>query len=376
MGISIVNRWWFFLSVCSLLLLSAATGAHEFEPTTAEVYVYSPSVVNLSVEVDLIELVAGQLDMDGDGKELISAVRALPFADIVRAVDGAKNILNEQLEVYVDGTQLRLQAFESASPIRIYELIKLDPNSAIYRTAFYSKAGLDGGSELQFRFPQALGTVSLYIVSPSQMLVVPNELSSGYLMEAGGIQGFSTKAATAVNYAHHGFRHVVPLGLDHILFVVALCLLSIRVSTLVWQISAFTLAHTLTLGLSSAGIISLSSDIVEPLIALSIAWVAIENLIAKKLHYWRILIVFLFGLLHGLGFAGALKGLGLSSSQWLTSLISFNLGVELGQILVVALTLLMVYWWRDKRWYPRFVQTPLCLMIGAMGLFWAVQRII
>lgn len=361
------------------LCLSVNTNAHEFEVTEASVIVYSDTEFGLSINVDLIELFGNQLSIDvpeneGSAEQMIESVRSLPLSDIISAVQSAKENFRLSVNVYVDGSLAELEEFETASAMNLYQLLQRNPEMTTYRAEFTSTGVFESGSELQIQFPESLGVVSLSIASPSQTLLTPNELSNGYLMKLGGVQGFSTKVATAVNYTHHGFRHVLPLGLDHILFVVALCLLSTSLSVLVWQISAFTLAHTLTLGLSSAAVINLPSDIVEPIIALSIAWVAFENLFAKKLHKWRIFIVFLFGLIHGLGFASALMGLGLSSSQWLTSLLFFNIGVELGQLAVVAATIFVIYWWRDKPWYPKFMQTPICVMIGFMGLYWAVER--
>ena len=166
------------------------------------------------------------------------------------------------------------------------------------------------------------------------------------------------------------------MGLDHIAFVMALCLLSLRVSSLVWQVSAFTLAHTLTLGLSLMGLITLPINIVEILIAFSIAFVAFENIATTKMHRWRPLIVFMFGLLHGVGFASALRELGLPSGDWLTSLIFFNIGVEIGHLTVVALTLLVIFWWRKKHWYRKAIQIPISAIIGCVGLFWTIERII
>ena len=113
-------------------------------------------------------------------------------------------------------------------------------------------------------------------------------------------------------------HHILPKGLDHILFVLGIFLLSPRWKTMLLQVTAFTVAHSITLGLSIYGIVSLPSRIVEPLIALSIAYVAIENLLTRELKPWRLALVFMFGLLHGLGFAGVLRELGLPREEFLT----------------------------------------------------------
>ena len=173
-----------------------------------------------------------------------------------------------------------------------------------------------------------------------------------------------------------GFTHIVPHGFDHILFVFGLFLLSARVKPVLLQVTSFTVAHSITLGLTIYGVVSVSPRIVEPAIALSIAYVAIENLTTSKLKPWRVAIVFAFGLLHGMGFAGVLKDLGLPSNQFLTALITFNIGVEAGQLAVIAAAWLLVVWWAHARpWYRQRFVMPASALIAAAGIFWTVQRI-
>jgi hypothetical protein len=115
---------------------------------------------------------------------------------------------------------------------------------------------------------------------------------------------------------------------------------------------------------------------VEPLIALSIVFVAVENILTPELRPSRIALVFAFGLLHGLGFAGVLSSLGLPRSEFLTALLSFNLGVEGGQLTVIALaTLLLGLPFRNRGWYRQRVVVPASCLIAAVGLYWSVQRV-
>jgi hypothetical protein len=172
-----------------------------------------------------------------------------------------------------------------------------------------------------------------------------------------------------------GFTHILPRGLDHILFVVGLFLLSARLRPLLWQVSAFTLAHTITLGLSMAGMVSLPGSIVEVAIALSIAYVAIENLVTEKLHPWRLALVFVFGLLHGLGFAGVLRDLGLPPGRFVSALLGFNIGVEIGQLAVLAMMALAVGWFRTNSRYRKRIVLPFSTVIALTGLYWAVIRL-
>jgi hypothetical protein len=174
-----------------------------------------------------------------------------------------------------------------------------------------------------------------------------------------------------------GIQHIIPFGIDHILFLVGLCLLSTNIKTIFWQATAFTIAHSITLALSMKNIITLPAQIVEPIIVLSILFVAIENIILNGLKAWRILIVFLFGLIHGLGFASALNEIGLPRNKFLTSIFSFNLGVEIGQATIIGLVFLFIILPAGKKlWYKKAVAYPLSAMIGLIAAYWTAQRII
>jgi hypothetical protein len=192
----------------------------------------------------------------------------------------------------------------------------------------------------------------------------------------GALAAPPSRAELARTYLGLGFTHILPKGLDHILFVLGIFLLSRRLRPILWQVSAFTLAHSITLGLALYGVIELPSRIVEPLIAVSIVYVAIENLCTSELKPWRVTLVFAFGLLHGMGFAGVLRELALPNSELLTGLVAFNVGVEAGQLTVILGAFLCVgVWTRRSEAYRRFVVVPASIAIAATGAFWAVQRL-
>ena len=177
-------------------------------------------------------------------------------------------------------------------------------------------------------------------------------------------------------YLQLGYTHILPLGLDHILFVLSLYILEPRLRPVLWQATAFTVAHSLTLGLAMYGFVRPPSNIVEPVIALSILFVAIENIVSRRLNPWRLAVVFGFGLVHGLGFASALTGLGLPRSAYFGSLISFNVGVELGQVTVILLAWALIgRWAAGKPWYHARVVVPVSAAIGLVAAFWTVQRV-
>ena len=139
---------------------------------------------------------------------------------------------------------------------------------------------------------------------------------------------------------------------------------------LVWQISAFTLAHTFTLALGSLGYIKIVPEIVEPLIALSIIFISVENIFIKKLSKWRPIVIFIFGLLHGLGFASVLGEFGLPNGFFVPALIGFNVGVEFGQLTVVLLAFVFLgYWFNKKDYYKNLIAKPISGVIGLIGIF-------
>ena len=156
---------------------------------------------------------------------------------------------------------------------------------------------------------------------------------------------------TAIFYVRIGFEHILPMGVDHILFVLALFLSSRRIKPLLWQISAFTLAHTSTLGLAAAGVISPPA------------------------------LVFGFGLIHGMGFAGAFGDLGLPPGIFWPALIGFNVGVEIGQLAVIGMALAVAVVIRGALkqagrpdLYRPVLVWPVSAAIGAIGLWWAIER--
>lgn len=184
-----------------------------------------------------------------------------------------------------------------------------------------------------------------------------------------------SRGQVIAQYIELGFVHIIPKGLDHILFVFGLFLLTVKLKPLLWQVTAFTLAHTVTLAMATMEIVQLPASIVEPLIALSIVYVAVENCLTEKLTKWRPAIVFGFGLLHGLGFAGVLQELGLPEGRFMSSLISFNVGVELGQLSVVLVAFLVLGWFRHKEWCRSRVTIPASIGVALVALYWTVERV-
>jgi hypothetical protein len=216
----------------------------------------------------------------------------------------------------------------------------------------------------------------LFVVKAGNVLqwVDGGQTSPPYLLDRSVVP--PTRWAVVKLYLGLGFTHILPRGLDHVLFVLGIFLLATQLRAVLWQVSAFTLAHTMTLALTVYGVVSLPSRIVEPLIALSIVYVAVENIFTSKLHAWRPVIVFCFGLLHGMGFAGVLNDIGLPRSEFVPALLSFNAGVECGQLAVIFTAFLLLGMpFRRKEWYRSRVVVAGSLIIAALGLYWTMQRV-
>ncbi len=180
-----------------------------------------------------------------------------------------------------------------------------------------------------------------------------------------------------IKYVELGFTHVIPFGFDHILFILSLFFYTSKPKTVLVQCTIFTISHSLALGLSASGLVIYNSNFIEPLIALTILYTAIENIFFVKKRPIRYFLIFIFGLIHGLGFATALKEIGIPKSQFFTSLLSFNIGVELGQITVIlAAYCLISKWFSNKKWYKERIVYPISTVIGCAALYWTIERIL
>ena len=177
-------------------------------------------------------------------------------------------------------------------------------------------------------------------------------------------------------YISIGFEHIIPSGLDHILFIICIFFLNKNLKQIVAQASMFTLAHSITLGLSMNNIIQPMPNIIEPLIAFSIVLLALENIFFDKVRPWRLFMVFLFGLIHGLGFASALSDLGLPNYAFANALISFNIGVELGQLAIILAMYASIFTLFSKKyWYKSRIVVPSSAIIAIIASYWTIERL-
>jgi hypothetical protein len=370
---------WSFITVSSFLLgtlgLSGSSQAHELRPAIANVLV-TQTEVQIKLLVTVESLLAGiDLTQVTDTDEAPQAkkydrLRSLSSDELANLV--ASEWMSLEKGMLVDGAgRFKLQS------VKVLEEKNLDlPRDTMIEMVASLKLG-DG--------PVAIG----WVAENGGLVVRHGTGDDAYtaFLEGGEISiplprmGEIEEGVLAVflRFVVEGFDHIVPKGLDHILFVIGLSLFSHAWRPLLSQIASFTLAHTVTLGLATLGVINIQPTqmwLVESLIAISIVYVAVENIFRPKLGWRRIVIVFGFGLLHGLGFASVLSDLGLAKGQFLLSLIAFNVGVEFGQLAVVAsaLIILTLPFGRSPEYY-RLVVIPGSVVIAVIGLWWAIERV-
>jgi hypothetical protein len=362
------------LVLLCLLTLAPPAGAHNLSFTDGVLLIRSDGRWQLDLVCDLDALALGA-PPGADSAALAEAVRGLAPQARDQTVERLRQMFQRRVRVLFDGDPVAYQvAFPHAgTPLA---------DAATGPSELGLVARLEGrtpvaASTVAVRLSRAFPPLALTVLYQSEHTGVRLLGERGAASEAVPLHPEPAQPdalAVAGRYLVLGFWHIVPAGLDHILFVLGLYLLSPRLGPLLWQVSAFTVAHTLTLALAVQGVVRLPASVVEPLIALSIAWVAIENVVTTELKPWRPALVFAFGLLHGLGFAGVLAELGLPSGELVTGLLAFNLGVELGQLSVIVAAFATLGRLRHRPDYRRRVTIPASLLIAATGVYWAVER--
>jgi hypothetical protein len=349
--------------------------AHEILPAIADFSVKGDEL-ELILSLDVEALMAG-MDLSSPASEAGAAetaayesLRALPAAATVAAFAKFWPEMATRITVSADGIALQpaLRALtppEDAKP-GLARMFRLTLTFDLPSDAEAVSIGWDA----------AFGPLVLRqngVSKPYDGYIEPGAVSPPIPLAGGGASG---SWATFLDYIPIGFDHILPKGLDHILFILGLFLFNARLRPLLLQVSAFTLAHTVTLAAAAAGVVSIPSAIVEPAIAASIIYIAAENVLAKGISSLRLPVVFLFGLLHGLGFASVLQEFGLPDESFVAALLGFNLGVEFGQLAIVVLAFLTVgIWFNRHRLYRSLVVIPGSTLIGLIGAIWLVERV-
>ena len=319
----------------------------------------------------------GLSTLDLDVRGAVSASLSIAAPDVALLTTGNADLQRKLEELAHEAVRL----FVDGEPVpSVIDEVSVEDGAARVRLSFGLAPSRDRSRRLEVTsdLPRRLarGHRQLVVVRVDDHAVKETLLDaeSGPVAIDVGVVSPST-SRTAWHFLELGVRHILS-GYDHLIFVAGLLLAARSPRQLAAALTAFTVAHSVSLALVVIGGIHLAPSIVEPLIAASIAWVGLENLVRRQPHA-RWLLVFGFGLIHGFGFAGALMELGFGSSaaEVALALVSFNAGVEAGQ-LAVAAALLPLVWAMQSRpaWHARLL--PLCsVMIVIAGGYWLVERL-
>jgi hypothetical protein len=354
------------------ILSALPLAAHSFSLTKASLDLDGNRFA-LELICDLDALALGA-PLDADSAELAAVIAAMDHAERGRLLERLSEFFERRVRLRFDE---EVVAFALTFPENQDTVREIAGAPSVLGTrAVLSGTIPEGAAHLSVFASRALPPLHITVSYDGIEMGAPVLVEAGARSEPIPLQNPEPRSflTTAWRYLQLGFVHILPAGLDHILFVLGLFLFATNWRPLLLQISAFTLAHTLTLAMSTLGVFSLPSRPVEILIALSIVYVAVENIVARELKPHRLGLVFAFGLLHGLGFAGVLGELGLPRDAYLSALLAFNVGVELGQLAVIVIAFAVLGWMRRQEYYRARIVIPLSILIAATGLFWVVER--
>ena len=365
----------FFIFAILFSLKVAAVKAHEISPSILDLSISSNVVqlkLRLSVEAILADVNLSETDNTNFSQNSFKydELRSLNPEEIKNYFYNRWSDLAPLIQVNQSGRALELYFSELSVPeIGNLELTRI--------SHLYIEAELKNEDPISFSWDPKFGPVVVRQMGVQNGITqfLQNGDKSDLIYFNDNVQ--YNKLNAFLDYIPVGFEHIIPKGWDHIIFVLGLFFFSTKLRPLIWQISAFTVAHTFTLALGSIGYIKIIPEIVEPLIALSIVFIAVENIIFDRLSKWRPIVIFIFGLLHGLGFASVLGEFGLPDGFFIAALLGFNLGVEIGQLTVVLLAFIIVgYWFNKKDYYQISIANPISIIIGLVGAYWFIERVI
>ena len=370
----------FFYFFSFLTLFSIGAISHEIRPSIAD-YKIEENILYFDIRLNA-ELILSGIDASN-----ITDTNSSPLS---ATYDDLRSLTRENLKILLieswDDIQskINLNINEVSTKFELVDInIEANRDFEISRDSIlYLKYELDEDDEfLTFKWSEKYGPI---IIREINELKKEDDLYTEYL-QAGlqtdkiFIKSENTQSIfkSIINYFILGIQHIIPKGLDHILFIVGLFFFSVTLRPLLIQVTMFTIAHSITLIFVSVSYINVNPLIVEPIIALSIAYVGIENIFKQYVkEYLRYIIIFFFGLLHGLGFALVLSDIGYQSSKLILNLISFNLGIEAAQIFIILfLYILLGIKFSNKKYYRYIFQVPVSLFIALVGIYWFFERI-
>ncbi len=368
-----------FSFILITLFFSFSAKAHEIRPAIVDFTFDKNGFYQLNIKHNLEALLAEIGTAHDDTSESENAkkydrLRGLSPAELNAEFEKFSPTFLENMHLEFNGEKVPLQILDVVIP-EVGD-IELARDSDINITGLLPE-NIDN---MSWRWDAKYGNAVLRVSSETNPDIFNAYLTNGDKSEQVPIASIVEQSKWSIfkNYIVSGFEHIIPLGLDHILFVIGLFLLSAHLRPLLIQVTIFTLAHSITLALGIYDFIPLTDENlpwIEALIAASIVYVCIENIFFNQLTRWRPLVIFAFGLLHGLGFASVLRDFGLSEGSFAIGLVAFNIGVEIGQITVIAICFLLVgLWFRNKPWYRKVITIPASIIIALIAIYWVLER--
>tara|TARA_B100001057_G_scaffold486772_1_gene568466 strand:- start:232 stop:1389 length:1158 start_codon:yes stop_codon:yes gene_type:complete len=378
--IKIITLYLFLISVFFLNIFSTSSLSHEIKPSIAD-FTYDENYLHFKIRLNS-ELILSNIDASNVSNTDASPLSVIYDKFRILNQEDLKEVIQSSWDEISSNIDIKIN-----NELKKIILIKIEvediKNFEISRDTFvYFRFLLDKDSEqFTFRWIKSYGAI---ILRENNINKVQDELVTEYLQPGTKSSQFSFNENnfdnTLNNFSKYfvlGIQHIIPKGLDHILFIFGLFLFSSSLKKLIKQITIFTIAHSITLIFVSLSLMRINSQIVEPIIALSIFYVGIENIFKNYIkEYLRYVVILFFGLLHGLGFALVLNDIGYRSTDLFVNLISFNIGIEVAQIsIVLVLYLFIALNFAKRKNYRMFFQIPSSILISTIGLYWFFERI-
>src|SRR5210317_636429 len=355
-----------------LFFFSSTINSHEIKPAIVDLII-ADGQASIDFKINAEQILSGvdasqyQDTNDAPQAELYDQFREKNEEELKQDIQQNWNLFQDQITI---------NGLEGSSLSLVDLMIDQDVNPEYPRDTNLKTEVPLNQNQFTIQFATELGPV---VIRQFEDISKENMIFSTYL-QPGEISAElspvsqATISQTIIEYIILGMEHIVPKGLDHILFIFGVFFFAVKLKPLLWQVTMCTLAHSLTLILASLKLVFIPASIIEPLIALSIGYVAFENIFQRqgKFHSRsnaiRYAVIFFFVLIHGLGFVFVLEDIGLPTGQLILSLLSFNIGVEIAQIGLVVLAYLLMFYPSKQLWYRKAIQIPCSFVIGLIGI--------
>ena len=370
----------FFIIAIFINLFSTVSISHEIKPSIAD-FTYDENFLNIKIRLNA-ELILSNIDASkisntnsSSLSDIYDKLRILNKIELENLFKSSWQEISTNIDIKINNETKKINLINiEVEDIKNFEISR--------DTHIYLQVLLNNNSEyFTFSWIKKYGPIILRENSNHKL---EDELFTEYLQS--GIESnqfsfneknFKNRLNSFIKFFVLGVQHIIPKGLDHILFIFGLFLFSSSLKKLITQITIFTIAHSITLIFVSLSLMKINPQIVEPIIALSIVYVGVENIFKNYVkEYLRYVVILFFGLLHGLGFALVLSDIGYRSTDLFINLVSFNIGIEVAQIsLVLVLYLIIALNFAKSKNYRIFFQVPSSILISSIGLYWFLERI-